>query len=59
MLNFKVSKKFADRYQLGFTARNILNPVNKRTQTYKGTEYIAESFKLGTSLGLSFAYFIN
>lgn len=59
LLNFKLAKRFAQNYQVSFTARNILNPINKKTQVFKGEEYIAESFKLGTSLGLSFSYIIK
>lgn len=59
LLNFKVTKKFADNYQVGFTVRNLLNPVNKKTQMFEGHEYIAESYKLGTSYGLSLSYFIK
>ncbi|HPH19972.1 MAG TPA: TonB-dependent receptor, partial [Haliscomenobacter sp.] len=59
LLNYKISKRFASNYQLSFTARNILNSVNKRTQAFNGREYIAESFTVGTGLGLSLAYFIK
>ncbi|MDX1940341.1 MAG: TonB-dependent receptor [Saprospiraceae bacterium] len=59
LLNFKLTKRFADHYQVGFTARNILNSVNKKTQEFKGQEYIAESYTLGTGLGLSLSYFIR
>ncbi|GAB4497553.1 MAG: TonB-dependent receptor [Saprospiraceae bacterium] len=59
LLNFQLTKRFADHYQFTFSARNILNPLNKKTQDFKGTEYIAESYQIGTSLGLGFAYFIR
>lgn len=59
VLNFKASKRFANHYQVSFTARNILNPINKRTQDFRDTEYIAESFRAGAGLGLSLAYFIK
>lgn len=59
LLNFKLTKRFADHYQIGFTARNLLNPINKKTQTFNGQEYIAESYNIGTGLGLSFSYFIR
>ncbi len=59
LLNFKLTKRFADHYQIGFTARNLLNPINKKTQTFRGEEYIAESYKIGTGLGLSLSYFIK
>ncbi|MBK7873791.1 MAG: TonB-dependent receptor [Saprospiraceae bacterium] len=59
LLNFKLTKRFADHYQIGFTAKNILNSISKKTQEFKGREYIAESYKLGTGLGLSLSYFIK
>ncbi|MDX2070729.1 MAG: TonB-dependent receptor [Haliscomenobacter sp.] len=59
LLNYKLSKRFASKYQVSFTARNLLNPINKRTQEFKGREYIAESFTVGTGLGLSLAYIIK
>lgn len=59
LLNFKISKRIADNYQLGFTARNILNTISKKTQNFKNNEYIAESNKLGTGLSLSLSYLIK
>ncbi|MFN7119592.1 MAG: TonB-dependent receptor domain-containing protein [Saprospiraceae bacterium] len=59
LLNFKLTKRFADRYQFGFTARNIINPRNRKTQTFRGNVVDAESFRIGTGLGLSFSYFIR
>jgi len=59
LLNFNLSKKFGGHYKVGLSARNILNPNNKKTQDFKGTKYVAESYTLGTTLGLSIAYFIR
>ncbi len=59
LLNFKLTKQFAKHYQLSFTARNILDSVNKKTQEFRGNEFVAESFRLGTGLGLSLSYFIK
>lgn len=59
LLNFKLSKRFADHYQASFTARNLLNPLNKKTQIYRDQEYIAESFRMGTSVGITLSYFIR
>jgi outer membrane receptor protein involved in Fe transport len=59
MLNFKLSKKFADAYQVSFTAKNLLNAVAKRTHDFNGQEYIAESYTLGRTLGLSLTYQIK
>jgi hypothetical protein len=59
MLNYKVSKRLAENYNLSFTARNILDSINRKTQVFKGEEYIAESFRLGSSFGLSLTYQIR
>ncbi len=59
LLNFKLSKRFAERYQVSFLAKNILNSVNRRTQEFKGRIYDAESNTIGTGLNLSVAYLIR
>ncbi len=59
LLNFNLTKRFADHYQVTFSARNLLNPENLKTMDFKGQTYTAESFKLGTTIGLSVAYFIR
>ncbi|MBK8954853.1 MAG: carboxypeptidase-like regulatory domain-containing protein [Saprospiraceae bacterium] len=59
LLNFKISKRIADHYQIGFTARNILDTLSKKTQDFKGKEYMVESNKLGTGLSLSLSYLIK
>jgi len=58
-LDFKISKRFGKNYSVAFTARNILNPMFERTQTYKGVTYIADSYQAGTLLGFNVAYFIR
>lgn len=59
LLNFKLAKLFADNYQVSFTARNILNPMNRRTLNFLGEEYVASSYMMGTSLGFGISYFIR
>jgi TonB-dependent receptor len=59
LLNFNLTKQFAKNYKFTFSARNLLNPVNKKTQIFKGTKYISESYTLGTTFGMGFAYFIR
>lgn len=59
LLNFNISKTFFDHYRVGFSAQNIINAVNKKTQNFNGTEYVAESATYGTKFGLSLAYFIR
>lgn len=59
LLNFNLTKRFAEHYQVTVSARNILNPENRKTMDFRGSNYIAESYKLGTTFGLSVAYFIK
>jgi len=59
LLNFNISKTFAENYRVGFNAQNILNPVNQKTQNFKGTELVAEAATLGTRVGITLAYFIR
>lgn len=59
LLNFNLTKKFAEHYQLTLSARNLLNPLNRKTQNFKGTEYVAESYNIGSTFGIGFAYFIR
>lgn len=59
ILNYTLTKRFANRYQVSFSARNILNPLNWKVQPYRGTEYIGESFRMGQTFGLSVAYFVR
>ncbi|MBK6929317.1 MAG: TonB-dependent receptor [Saprospirales bacterium] len=59
LLNFNLSKRFADHYQVTVSARNLLNPENRKTMDYKGQTYIAEAYQLGMNFGLSVAYFIR
>jgi len=59
MLNLKLSKRFAERFQVSLTARNLLNATNKKTLDFHGQEYVAESFTLGRTFGMSLSYQIR
>ena len=59
LLNFNLTKKFAEHFQFSFSAKNLLNPVNKKTQRFNGEDVIAESFTLGRTFGVGLAYFIR
>lgn len=59
LLNFNLTKRFANHYQIGFSAENILNPDIRKTQILRDQEYLTEGFKIGTTFNLSFAYFIR
>jgi outer membrane receptor for ferrienterochelin and colicin len=59
LLNYKIAKRFGNHYYLSLKVRNILDTMNRKAQIFKGQEYIAESFRLGTSFGLSLSYQIR
>lgn len=59
LLNFQLMKRFANRYQVSISGRNLLNPLNRKTQDFKGTQFMSESFRIGTTFGLGFAYLIR
>ena len=59
LLNFKASKRFGENFQASFYLRNILNDTNVKTNTFNGEDYIAESYSVGKSIGLSLTYQIK
>lgn len=59
LLNFNLTKRFLNHFQVGFSAENLLNPEIRKTQEYKGNTYNTERFKIGSTFGLSFGYFIR
>lgn len=56
LLNFKVQQRFMKRFNVSFNVQNILGSELTRIQTFKGREYIAESFQLGTLFRLGVGY---
>jgi TonB-dependent receptor len=59
LLNFNMTKRFAEHFQFSFSARNLLNPINKKTQRFNGEDFIADSFTLGRTFGVGLSYFIR
>jgi TonB-dependent receptor len=59
ILNYTLTKRFADRFQVSFSARNLLNPLNRKTQPYRDVEYIGESLRIGQTFGLSVGYYVR
>ena len=59
LLNFKASKRFGENFQASFYLRNILNDTNVKTNTFNGEDYIAESYSVGKSIGVSLTYQIK
>ncbi len=56
LLTFKVQQRFMKRFNVSFNVQNILGSELTRIQTFKGREYIAESFQLGTLFRLGVGY---
>lgn len=59
MLNFKTSQQIGKYWVVSFSARNILNSEISKTQTFRGGEYIAESFRIGRTYSLGIAFRIK
>ena len=55
-LNANISKNLGKNFKARFSVNNILNPVIKQTQEFKGQEYIFNSYKQGTTYGISLSY---
>lgn len=53
MLNLKVSKRVGDHFQVSLSARNLLDAVNRKTLDFKGQDYVAESFTIGRTFGVT------
>ena len=58
-VDFNIGKQLGDRFSLRFKAQNILNPLVKKTYTYKDQEYIFNSYKRGATFSVSLKYLIG
>ncbi|MDX2280307.1 MAG: TonB-dependent receptor [Saprospiraceae bacterium] len=58
-MNFNLTKRFLNHFQVSFSAENLLNPNIRKTQKYKGVTYDTEKFKMGSTFGMSFGYYIR
>ncbi len=58
-LDFNISKKLGKHFSLKFKAQNILNPLVKKTYSYKSEEYIFNSYKKGATFSLGIKYLIG
>ena len=59
MLNLNVSKDFGKHFRVRFGARNLLNVDYNKIQTFKGEEYITQSYTMGRTFSLGLTYFID
>ena len=56
LLNFKIQQRFLKKFNVSLNIQNILGSELQRIQTFKGREYIAESYQLGTLFRLGLGY---
>jgi TonB-dependent receptor len=56
MLNFSFGWKFTNHMNFKFSAKNILDPYYKKTQEFKGREYIYSQYKRGRSFSIGIGY---
>ncbi|GAB4250560.1 MAG: TonB-dependent receptor [Vicingaceae bacterium] len=55
-LDVTLGKKLSKRFNAMIKARNILDPIYKQTQTFKGNEYIFNAYRKGRIFSLSLSY---
>ena len=58
-MNFVVSQKFFDRFKIKFGAKNILDSKYYVASTFRGTDYIRQSYLLGRTFSLGITYSID
>ena len=58
-LDFNMSKYLGKNISLKFSTRNLLNSKYLQTQTYKGEEYVFQSYRTGSLFSLGINYLIN
>lgn len=56
LLNFKVSKRLSRNFQISLTGRNLLNAYNRKTLSFRGSEYIAEASSPGRTVSFAIRY---
>lgn len=56
LLNFSFGWKFTNHLNFKVSAKNILDPYYKKTQEFKGKEYIYSQYKRGRSFSIGIGY---
>ncbi len=55
-LNYSISKSIGEHLSLKLSAKNLLDSDHKRTQEFKGKEYIVTKYSSGRSFSLGLSY---
>ena len=55
-LDFNLTQGITDNWRITFRAKNLLNPIIQRTQTFNGTEYTYQSYTKGWDVSLNASY---
>ncbi len=58
-LDFSFKKTFTNGMGVKFVAQNLLDPLYKKTMTYRDTEYLIQQFRRGVTVGFSLSYTIQ
>ena len=57
-LDFNLSQRIGDNFSLRFRARNLLNPLDRKTYTFQGVDYNWLANTLGRTYSISLSYAI-
>ncbi|MFK7925555.1 MAG: TonB-dependent receptor plug domain-containing protein [Bacteroidia bacterium] len=52
LLNFSFSKSVGERFDVQLRANNLLDPEYRQTHTFRGQEYVFQSYQVGRSFSL-------
>ena len=55
-LDFILSQRFGERWKVGLSAKNLLNPSEEAIQTFRGVDYVRYERKRGRSFSVSVGY---
>ena len=55
-LDFNVSQRFGENFSLRFRARNLMNPLDRKTYTFQGVDYNWLANTSGRTFSLSLSY---
>lgn len=55
-LDFRISQQFGERWKIGLSAKNLLDPAAEKLYTYNGVDYLYSSHRRGREFGVSLSY---
>jgi hypothetical protein len=55
-LDFNLTQGLTENWKLTFRAKNLLNPIYRRTITYNGAEYDYSAYNKGWDMSMNVSY---